>query len=138
MTVAQTELPAAAAEAKAEKKDEPAKPAESKDAVKAAEAPTKTEAPKLAEPADPQPTVAMVQVPEPAGEGSTDAINSFSSEKAFKAAWRMGNALATSSIGPKDYRGNVPNCMIAIELASRTGSSVFCSICCHVQEVFAK
>jgi hypothetical protein len=53
------------------------------------------------------------------------AINVFSSEPAFLAAYRMAKALAASSLLPETFRGNIPNCMIAMELASRIGCSVF-------------
>lgn len=55
----------------------------------------------------------------------TGAINAFGSESAFEVSQRMAKALAASTMVPEQYRGNVANCMIAIELASRIGCSVF-------------
>jgi hypothetical protein len=37
---------------------------------------------------------------------------------------RMAKALAASTLAPKEYRNNIPNVLIAMELASRTGASV--------------
>lgn len=53
------------------------------------------------------------------------ALNAFSSEAAFVTAQRMAKGLAASTMVPAAYQGNIPNCMIAIELASRIGASVF-------------
>ena len=53
------------------------------------------------------------------------AINAFGSESAFEVSQRMAKALAASTMVPEQYRGNVANCMIAIELAIRIGCSVF-------------
>lgn len=55
---------------------------------------------------------------------SGGAINAFQSEQSFMSAQRMARALASSSLVPDTYRGNVPDCLIAIELANRTGASV--------------
>ncbi len=52
-------------------------------------------------------------------------INPFGSQSAFEASQRMAKALASSSLIPKEYQGNLPNTMIALELAARTGSSPF-------------
>jgi hypothetical protein len=41
----------------------------------------------------------------------------------FELAQRMAKALASSSLVPESYRGNIPNCLIALEVAQRTGSS---------------
>lgn len=52
----------------------------------------------------------------------------FSAESAFVSAQRMAKALAASSLVPQVYRDNVPNCMIAMELASRIGVSVLAAM----------
>lgn len=52
-------------------------------------------------------------------------IAAFSSQSNFEAAQRMAKALATSSLVPEAYRNNLPNVLIAMELASRVGASVF-------------
>lgn len=56
------------------------------------------------------------------------AIAAFSSQGSFEAAQRMAKALASSSLVPEAYRGNIPNCLIAMELASRIGVSVFAAM----------
>ena len=53
------------------------------------------------------------------------AIGAFANESNFEAAQRMAIALTKSSLVPQEYRDNVPNCLIAMELANRTGASVF-------------
>jgi hypothetical protein len=53
------------------------------------------------------------------------AINAFGSAPAFEIAQRMAKALSASTMVPAQYQGNLANCMIAIELASRVGCSVF-------------
>jgi hypothetical protein len=58
------------------------------------------------------------------GDGG-QPIAAFSNEANFKTAQRMANALANSSLVPEAYRGNIPNVLIAMELASRVGASVF-------------
>jgi len=52
-------------------------------------------------------------------------IDVFASSSNFENAQRMAKALASSSMVPEAYRGNLPNVLIAIELASRIGASVF-------------
>jgi hypothetical protein len=53
-------------------------------------------------------------------------LSVFSSEDAYKASLRMANALSQSTLVPKQYQGqgNIPNVLIAMELASRIGASV--------------
>lgn len=53
------------------------------------------------------------------------SVNIFGSMSQFEAAQRVAKALAESSLVPKEYQKNVPNCLIAMELANRTGASVF-------------
>lgn len=57
---------------------------------------------------------------------SVQSIAAFASESNFAAAQRMAKALSSSSIVPEAYRGEkgFPNCLVAMELASRTGASV--------------
>lgn len=52
------------------------------------------------------------------------ALNAFANETSFVSAQRMAKALATSSLVPQAYRNNLGDCLIAIELANRTGASV--------------
>ena len=52
-------------------------------------------------------------------------INAFGSAEAFETSQRMAKALSSSTMVPKQYQGQIANCMIAIELAARIGCSVF-------------
>jgi hypothetical protein len=51
------------------------------------------------------------------------AGNIWDNPSAFNVALRMANAMAASTIIPKDYQGNASNTLIAIEMASRLGTS---------------
>lgn len=55
-------------------------------------------------------------------------VSPFSTESAFGAAQRMAKALSSSSLVPKAYQNNIPNCLIAMELASRIGVSVLATM----------
>lgn len=55
---------------------------------------------------------------------SAALVSPFSNSSAFESAQRMAKALASSSLVPKEYRGDVANCLIAMEVASRIGVSV--------------
>jgi hypothetical protein len=55
----------------------------------------------------------------------TGTVSVFSSESSFDAAQRMAKALAASSMVPKEYQGNIANCIIALELSSRIGATAF-------------
>ena len=54
---------------------------------------------------------------------SGTALSVFSNAESFNQALRMADCLARSTIVPKTYQGNVGNCMIAIEMASRINTS---------------
>lgn len=47
---------------------------------------------------------------------------------AFDTAQRIAKAIASSSIVPKDYQGNVPNVLVAMEYANRLGASLLAVI----------
>ncbi len=49
--------------------------------------------------------------------------NIFSGLKEFQVAQRMAQALASSTIVPKDYQDNIGNCIIALEMANRLNTS---------------
>ncbi len=61
----------------------------------------------------------------PAGAESGSMIAAFSSERDFAAGQRIARALGSSTLVPEAYRGNIPNVMIAMELANRMDCSVF-------------
>lgn len=52
------------------------------------------------------------------------SVGVFAGEQAFETAQRMAKALASSQLVPKEYQGNLANCLVALEVAQRTGSSV--------------
>lgn len=91
---------------------------------------TATPIPAPAPQPDPQPPAAqptpaeqaLATVPEATENGR--AIAAFASGEAFTTAQRMAKALASSSLMPAAYQNNIPNTLIAIELASRIGCSV--------------
>jgi hypothetical protein len=47
----------------------------------------------------------------------------FSSAQAFEAAQRMATALSKATLVPKEYLNNIPNCIIALEVAHRLNAS---------------
>ena len=53
---------------------------------------------------------------------STDIVPGFSSLQSFELAQRAAALLAKSSLVPKEYQGNLPNCVIALNMASRMGA----------------
>lgn len=50
-------------------------------------------------------------------------LNVFSSAENFELAQRVAKSLASSDLVPKEYRNNIPNTLIALEMASRIGTS---------------
>lgn len=60
----------------------------------------------------------------PAQPDQGGAISAFASQSNFESAQRMAKALTSSSIVPSAYQGNIPNALIAMEVASRIGCSV--------------
>lgn len=47
----------------------------------------------------------------------------FGNVEAFELLQRQAKLLAASDLVPKEYKGNFPNCVIALEMASRIGAS---------------
>ena len=54
-----------------------------------------------------------------------EIVNPFSGIEAFEAAQRMAKLLSASTMVPNEYRDNPANCVVAMEFAYRTRSSVF-------------
>jgi len=50
-------------------------------------------------------------------------VSIFLDANAFDQAQRAAKALSSSALVPKEYQNNVPNTLIALELASRIGAS---------------
>ncbi len=73
------------------------------------------------------PSTALTPTTPDAGSAER-AINAFSSETAFTGAVRIARALSQSTMVPQAYQNNIANCLVAIELASRIGCSVFAAM----------
>jgi hypothetical protein len=56
---------------------------------------------------------------------SKESKSVFSSIQVFEDAQRIAKVLTQSSLVPKEYKGNIPNTMIALEMANRIGISPF-------------
>ena len=67
------------------------------------------------------PGTVTVPVSDSADDGGAIAV--FANASNFAAAQRMANALSQSSLVPAAYQNNLPNVLIALELASRIGAS---------------
>jgi hypothetical protein len=66
------------------------------------------------------PATAPLQAPGSLREPTTPG---FSSSAGWELAQRIAKAFASSDLMPQAYRGNIPNCLIALEIANRTGAS---------------
>ena len=62
---------------------------------------------------DPEAPTTLAKIDPTAGFGSVDS---------FALLQRGGTLLAASSLVPKEYQGNVPNCVIALNMAQRIGA----------------
>lgn len=65
----------------------------------------------------------IANVQEQPAQAAGFGMSIFSDPKSFETAQRMANTLASSTIVPKAYQGNIPNALIAIEMASRLNTS---------------
>lgn len=63
------------------------------------------------------------QLPTVANGMPDQALEVFSNKANFELAQRMATALSQSSLVPEAYRGNIPNCLIVLEMANRIGCS---------------
>ncbi len=71
-----------------------------------------------------QTNLANLRPPAPANESQLPALRAgFDNLQGFELAQRAGKALAASTLIPKIYQGNLPNCLIALEMAQRIGAS---------------
>ena len=62
-------------------------------------------------------TTTIEQAPEPQAVKVVQA--SFGDSSSFELAQRMAKALSQSTLIPKDYQNNLPNCLVAINMAAR-------------------
>lgn len=53
---------------------------------------------------------------------STD-LSTFGNKEGFEHAMRVAKALSNSDLVPAQYKNNIPNCLIAIDVAKRIGAS---------------
>jgi hypothetical protein len=51
-------------------------------------------------------------------------MNMFSLET-FRDAWKVAGELAKSKLIPENFRNNIPDCIIAMEMSQRIGASIF-------------
>lgn len=51
------------------------------------------------------------------------ATSAFSNGQNFEVAQRMAKALSSTDLVPKEYKGNLANCLLALEISQRTGAS---------------
>lgn len=51
------------------------------------------------------------------------SLSVFGDKSGFEHAQRIARMLGQSALIPKDYQNNIPNCMIALEMAQRIGAS---------------
>lgn len=71
-----------------------------------------------------QTNLANLRPPAPANESQLPALRAgFDNLQGFELAQRAGKALAASTLVPQIYQGNLPNCLIALEMAQRIGAS---------------
>jgi hypothetical protein len=61
----------------------------------------------------------FVNTPSTQTETDSGAIAPYASTRNFESAQRAARALSSSTLVPKDYQGNIANCLLAMELASR-------------------
>lgn len=54
---------------------------------------------------------------------STKQLTAFSGTEGFEEAQRMAKLLASSNLVPDQYRNNMANCVVALEMAQRIGAS---------------
>ena len=80
------------------------------------ESQTETSAPATA----PVPARPLVQT-----TSDNQGMNAYSSSANFEAGIRMAKSLMGANMAPAQYQGNLSNCLLAMEMASRIGVSVF-------------
>lgn len=71
----------------------------------------------------PAPAAPTAALPAVIPQQSDQALEVFSNRANFELAQRMATALSQSSLVPEAYRGNIPNCLIVLEMANRIGCS---------------
>jgi hypothetical protein len=70
-----------------------------------------------------QPIPAPAVIPEQQALTQMPAVPVFADKQVFEHAQRVAKMMTTSSLVPKEYQNNIPNIMIALEMANRIGAS---------------
>lgn len=78
-------------------------------------------APVTAEAPAPTPTPAII--PEQQALTVMPSVPVFADKQVFEHSQRVAKMMMTSSLVPKEYQNNIPNIMIALEMANRIGAS---------------
>src|ERR1700733_1786628 len=68
-------------------------------------------------------TLATLRAPAAPETQLPEVAAGFSSLRGFELLQRAAKALSAASLIPENYRGNLPNCIIALEMAQRIGAS---------------
>lgn len=69
-----------------------------------------------------QTSIAELRRPTPADQSGALVRMGFDTSQGFDLLQRGAKLLAASSLVPKEYQGNLPNCVIALNMASRIGA----------------
>lgn len=56
-------------------------------------------------------------------QGNAVVMAGFETAQGFDLLQRLGKVFSSSNIVPKDYSGNLPNCIIAVDMATRMGAN---------------
>jgi len=64
-------------------------------------------------------------LPAPITESDSRNMGIWGDKESFVSAQRMANALSSSTMVPKDYQGNIGNCLIALDMSERLRLSPF-------------
>jgi hypothetical protein len=67
-------------------------------------------------------TTSLSELRQPAGQSLTAVHMGFDTSAGFDLMQRGAKLLAASSLVPKEYIGNIPNCVIALNMANRIGA----------------
>ena len=70
-----------------------------------------------------QPTTISQVAPEQQALTVMPSVPVFADKQVFEHAQRVAKMMTTSSLVPKEYQNNIPNIMIALEMANRIGAS---------------
>jgi hypothetical protein len=72
---------------------------------------------------EPQPTATVPATAESQSLVMMPSVPAFADKQVFEHSQRVAKMMTTSSLVPKEYQNNIPNIMIALEMANRIGAS---------------